>query len=69
MIGSKEVVRVRLEVDFEILIGELDDLERDSKRVSLSRFVDIWEPEMREAKIMLRLMEVLNESGSKGKVD
>jgi hypothetical protein len=69
VIGSKEVVRVRLEVDFEILIGELDDLERDSKRVSLSRFVDIWEPEMREAKIMLRLMEVLNESGSKGKVD
>jgi hypothetical protein len=69
VIGSKEVTRVRLEIEFEVLIGELDDLERDSKRVPLSRFIDIWEPEMREAKMMLHLMEVVNESGSKGKVD
>lgn len=57
MIGSKEVTRVRIEIDLDILIGELDDLERDFDRVSISRLVAIWEPEIIESRIMAYLKE------------
>ena len=72
MISTKETLWVRLEVDFEILAGELRTLEEDTGRMDLSKLVNVWSPETRGARLMLRLTDIKeanSESGDKGKVD
>lgn len=71
MIGTRETVIVRLEIEFEILAGELKILEEDLNRMSLSKLVEIWGPEEIGSRVMIRLisLEKKNESRNKKKMD
>jgi hypothetical protein len=63
LVSLKETVRVRLEIDFELLIAELRHLEDDTARMSIEKLVQVWGPEMKEARIMLHLID-LKEKGN-----
>jgi hypothetical protein len=71
VIGTRETVIVRLEIEFEILAGELKILEEDLNRMSLSKLVEIWGPEEIGSRVMIRLisLEKKNESRNKKKMD
>jgi hypothetical protein len=60
-----------LEIEFEILAGELKILEEDLNRMSLSKLVEIWGPEEIGSRVMIRLisLEKKNESRNKKKMD
>lgn len=56
MLALKTTAKIRLEIEFEILIGELRILEDDFKRMTLEEFIRVWEPEMTKRKVMLHLV-------------
>lgn len=58
MVSSREIVKVRLEVDFELIVGELRVMEDDLERMELEEFVRVWEPEMKDSRIMLKLIDL-----------
>lgn len=58
MISTREAVTVRLEVDFEVLAGELRIMEEDIKKMPLDQFLQVWGPETDGHRIMLRLIKV-----------
>jgi len=64
MIGTKETVTVRLEVEFEVLAGELRTLEEDTQRMTLEKILQVWGPEITNSRFMLRLIDLEEEDGS-----
>jgi hypothetical protein len=68
LVGTREKVKVRLEIEFEVLAGELSIMEQDTKRMPLSKFIEVWSPEIKDANFMLRLVDIKEKrSGSKNK--
>lgn len=57
MISAREVTTVRIEIDFKVLIGELPQLERDWRKMSLEQFLNVWEPELIDRRGMLYLLK------------
>lgn len=57
MIQIKEVTKVRIELDFKVLIGELPQMEKDWQKMSLGQFIKVWEPEMEDKRGMLYLLK------------
>lgn len=53
----KEMVEGRMEVDFRFLVGELSTFSQDFQRLPVTKFLEIWGPEIKGTRIMLRLME------------
>lgn len=64
MVGSKEEATARLEIDFRVLVGELRVMEDDIKRMSIRQFIDVWGPELKEARIMLKLIDLRGVTGN-----
>jgi hypothetical protein len=64
MISTKETIRVRLEIEFEILAGELRNLEEDTKRMPLKQLLDAWGPEKTDSRFVLHLIDLEEENES-----
>jgi hypothetical protein len=58
MIASKETLIVRLEIELEILVGELRILEDNTENLTVKKLVEVWAPEMKDARIMLKLKDL-----------
>lgn len=51
MIGLKEVVKVKMEVEFEVIIGELVIMEQNFLDQPLEKFVAMWGDQAIQAKL------------------
>ncbi len=55
MIGLREFVTVRLEIDFEVLVGELDRLEQNALDHPLEKLITMWGDQITQANLMALL--------------
>jgi hypothetical protein len=58
MVGTKEIVTIRLEVEFDVLAGEFQILEEDLRRMPLNKFIEVWGPEKRDSRLMLKVVDI-----------
>ena len=58
MITRKELYQVRLEVDFEVIAGELQVMERDLDRMPLYQFLQVYDPERRSARLFVMIEDI-----------
>lgn len=58
MITRKETARIRLEIEFDVLVGELQIVEQDLLRMTLSEFVEVYGPEKKDARMLIRMTNI-----------
>jgi len=58
MITRREVAFIRLEVEFEVLLGEMQIVERDLREMPLSQFIEVYGPEKRAARLLIRVADI-----------
>lgn len=60
MIGIREMVTVRLEVEFEVLVGELGILEQNALDLDLEKLVIMWGDQITQTRLMVLLRKLEN---------
>lgn len=60
MIGIREMVTVRLEVEFEVLVGELGILEQNALDLDLEELIVIWGDQITQTRLMVLLRKLEN---------
>lgn len=60
MIGIREMVTVRLEIDFEVLVGELGILEQNALDLDLEELIIIWGDQVTQTRLMVLLRKLEN---------
>lgn len=60
MIGIRETVIVRLEIEFEVLFGELPRFEQDSVDHDLEKLVVMWGDQITQTRMMVLLRKLEN---------
>jgi hypothetical protein len=63
MIGLKEVVKVKMEVEFEVIVGELVVMERNFLDQPLEKFVAMWGDQATQARLWALLHRLETSDG------
>lgn len=58
----REMVTVRLEIEFEVLVGELGILEQNALDLDLEELVVIWGDQITQTRLMVLLRKLENSS-------
>lgn len=60
MITRKEKYKVKVEIELEVLAGELQVMEADLQRMPLKQFLEVWGPEKRSGSFWIKVSDVGN---------
>lgn len=64
MIGIKEIVTARLEIEFEVLAGELGILEQNALDQNVEKLIAMWGDQIKQARLMVLLHELKDMSNA-----
>lgn len=62
MIGVRELVTVQLQIDFEMLVGELNNFDQNSIDVPLEKLIAMWSDYVVRSRVYIRQRELLEDN-------
>jgi hypothetical protein len=65
MIGNREVVTVRLEIDIEVIKGELTILRQNAFEHPLEKLVVMWADQIKQARLVALINKLENHADKK----